>query len=694
MKKLMTVLASAATALCAVGAWADFTETSTDFEGLTAGQAFDSNNGMNGYWVGASDAELFISNHTDTISVSRPNYEDRDNANEKYLAIESSVTRGLNEMSGTAFPGVAIPDNGIYLDTLVKFTAADEVFGNDALAAGDKIAIEYVAQGDDVDDPITNFVIRAGYIGTEVTAKNYFAAVPENFDVSAWHRLTVRTFASIDAANHVGFVVYLDEVPLAYSTSDACGDNFEATGLAADYYTNELRALYPSAVGVGDDKSTIASVTFSGTGCIDDVVFSTEPRDFITVNPDVTVTWDESVATLTLNGAPVEGFVACTEGSAKITPVEGVVTVVATFADGYVYGACDTDGAGAWDASTKQFTNLTPGETCSIYGMLPTFKVGADQYFDNFEDALVAAVDAGTAQNPATIQLMADCDSALAFSEGNIILDLAGYDIQGGADADYSLVNAGANLTIINTGDEASIKTPLSGATIAMYHVAAGFTTVEAGTFEGTIYFYAGEDVEDVFAKDYLLLKGGKFIDPDYATESTFYLATCVQSGLSTTYDSETGYVQVGDVPPTPSSGYDSGDGTHTFTIDSTTEAALVTNLPTGKTLASAVSETSSMTYAQAYALGLWDDEADEVADLDATISVGADGKVTVSLANAPATGYLVTCKVYEKASLTDEWPSEPKTTYAYGSEQTITPASSTAGFYKVEVVISNSLQQ
>ena len=223
-----------------------------------------------------------------------------------------------------------------------------------------------------------------------------------------------------------------------------------------------------------------------------------------------------------------------------------------------------------------------------------------------------------------------------------------------------------------------------------MYQDANGFTTVEAGTFEGVIQFNV--DYDETFPQAYMLLKGGKFFDPEYASESSFYLADCVQGGLSTTYDSETGYVQVGDVPPTPSSGYDSGDGTHTFTIDSTTEAALVTNLPTGKTLASAVSETSSMTYAQAYALGLWDDEADEVADLDATISVGADGKVTVSLANAPATGYLVTCKVYEKASLTDEWPGEPKTTYAYGSEQTITPASSTAGFYKVEVVISNAL--
>jgi hypothetical protein len=137
---------------------------------------------------------------------------------------------------------------------------------------------------------------------------------------------------------------------------------------------------------------------------------------------------------------------------------------------------------------------------------------------------------------------------------------------------------------------------------------------------------------------------------------------------------------------------YDSGDGQSKFTIDSEKASALTKKLPTGKTLGDAVAEGSSLTYAQAYALGLFNEETGDVADLDATISVGADGKITVKLANAPTTGYLVTCKVYEKASLTTaEWTL--KETYAYGSEKTIAPASNTAGFYKVEVAISNAKQ-
>lgn len=141
-------------------------------------------------------------------------------------------------------------------------------------------------------------------------------------------------------------------------------------------------------------------------------------------------------------------------------------------------------------------------------------------------------------------------------------------------------------------------------------------------------------------------------------------------------------------------SGFDGGEAGKTFTIDSTTKAALEAKLPTGKTLGDVADAATGMTYAQAYALGLFNEETGDIEELDATISVGADGKVTVTLANAPTTGYLVQCKVYEKASLTAEWPSEPAATYAYGSEQAFTPGSATAGFYKVVIVISNALQQ
>lgn len=140
--------------------------------------------------------------------------------------------------------------------------------------------------------------------------------------------------------------------------------------------------------------------------------------------------------------------------------------------------------------------------------------------------------------------------------------------------------------------------------------------------------------------------------------------------------------------------GYDNGDGdSGKFTIDATMETLLTAKLPTGKSaLSDTVDGMGSLTYAQAYALGLWDETAEEVAELEATISIGADGKVTVKLANEPATGYTITCKVYEKENLTDAWPTEATATYDYGAETAITPSpEAAAGFYKVAIEINNA---
>ena len=142
-------------------------------------------------------------------------------------------------------------------------------------------------------------------------------------------------------------------------------------------------------------------------------------------------------------------------------------------------------------------------------------------------------------------------------------------------------------------------------------------------------------------------------------------------------------------VAPSPS-GFDGGDGA-TFNIPAETQSALETKLPSGKTLADVADAASGMTYAQAYALGLLNETTGDVEDLKATIEV-VDGKVKVSLDDATAgAAYTVTLKVYEKASLSAEWPATPTTTYALGNEgEGFTPGSATAGFYKVEVSISN----
>lgn len=91
------------------------------------------------------------------------------------------------------------------------------------------------------------------------------------------------------------------------------------------------------------------------------------------------------------------------------------------------------------------------------------------------------------------------------------------------------------------------------------------------------------------------------------------------------------------------------------------------------------------MTYAQAYALGLFDGEEPE--DVKVTIDV-VDGKVRLGLNSTPVEGYVVTLKVFEKTSLDADWPTEA-VSYSIGDD--ITPFSEEAGFYKVGISIADA---
>ena len=568
MKKILTILA-AVTGLAAFGTVPEFKQSGTSFESY-GDRPFDaakddagSGSDAGRYWYTTdTDAANVLSNYVGDVvnadqaktptGVSRPDYFAPSN-NTKYLSVETTgkLFRTLKENSGNdEFVPYDIPVDGIYLDTLVKFTAADSVFGDDALADGDKIAIEYVEhESEGGDDPtITNFVIRAGYVGANgvITPTNYFAAVPAGFNKDAWHRLTVRTIAEVGSGENsagVGFVVYLDQVPLAYSTSVEPGiaaytAKFNSV-VKENFYKNDLHAIYPSAV---DAEMTtgrnISAVAFSGNGAIDDVVFTTDRPSFIQESTTVDVVWDEHVATLRLNGQTIN---VSSGNATTIEPTNGVIDVVVTFATGYRAGAFTADKGGVWEASISCFTGLVAGATCTISSMLPLYEVNGVA-FDDLDAAMTAAAT-GTAQAPATLKLLADCNQVLGFTDGYIVLDLNGCDVQGGDDADCTIMNNGATLVITNSGAEASVLLPtnlLAEPPITLL-AAAGLTIVQAGTFEGIVI--PGEGT--------LTITGGKFLDVagtfDPADPTTFYLVdpiNCVAPGVVCTKSGD--YVQVG----------------------------------------------------------------------------------------------------------------------------------------------------
>jgi len=115
--------------------------------------------------------------------------------------------------------------------------------------------------------------------------------------------------------------------------------------------------------------------------------------------------------------------------------------------------------------------------------------------------------------------------------------------------------------------------------------------------------------------------------------------------------------------------------------------------VPNEKTLADATGK--GTTYAQAYALGLWNGTADgEVADMPkATISI-ANGVVTVTFTGVASEPYTVKKWLQEKSSLTAAWPETPtekNSTLIEGDSATDTIGSGEdAQFYRVVVTIED----
>lgn len=813
MKKILTILAASAMFF----AFGEDISNGINFEAYTAyGEGsfdpLDKDPGtQDSYWYSASGVGNVISNHVAApvlpsgVTVPDLFKDDNSNTNFLYLETESPLFRTVktNTHVPAEFDGVSILDNPIYLDTLVKFTAADSAFTSFEDAA-DKIAIEYVEHEEEShEDPehglvidsagFTNFVIRAGYLSSPLSQTNYYAAVPADFDKDAWHRLTVRSFGSIDTAGNVGFVVYLDGVALEYDTNVDVGPGFTPSGAAAAFYTESLHALFPSAVQSGGNKSTLSAVAFSGNGSIDDVVFTTTMPEFIRtsslVRTEITIGTGVTDVTAMVAGTSYEAVETNNTLFVFNLPAlttEFVLNVTADTANGYTFNPAtcitasnDVTYVGATITITGGSPALTVvGKRDNAYYMDGETKVG----FDTLSEAISSAPANATIKlgyNYSVTKDVVSDDAPVFVIAKNVVLDLNGKELDGGSGNARALfsVNFGCVLTVIDSvpGDGGSI---IYGGTFGMFagdgdtiigsdadygpviigaaigdggyiseivrgkFSAAENTTADdefvCGTDDDTAGIYVIAD-DSTFSRvgDYWVVepKGGSTTfaltttggaNATITTDPANVSALTEETEVTITSTPETGYTYNGvdltdtgftydsesdtisktlivsadtevAVPGAVSqqqSGYDSGDGEHTFVIDSATEDELEDNLPTGKTLASPVSEGSSLTYAQAYALGLWDENATDVAPLNATIAVGADGKVTVTLANAPTSGYLVQCKVYEKASLTAEWPSTPVATYAYGSEQAFTPASATAGFYKVAVVITNSLQQ
>ncbi len=240
-------------------------------------------------------------------------------------------------------------------------------------------------------------------------------------------------------------------------------------------------------------------------------------------------------------------------------------------------------------------------------------------------------------------------------------------------------------LTVTVNSQAGACVYPFSGATVSITSGTYRNNTAEPYQYKPG---WVGMAVNQANIEQRLItITGGSFYQMNPAEgDDSGKVSTFLATGYVSTYDEVTGYWVVAE-----QQGFPGGADGKAFSIDTATQTALEAKLPTGKALTEPVAgATSGLTYAQAYALGLFDEETGAVEDITPTIEI-KDGKVVVSLDATAKTGYKVTLNVYEKASLTVDWPEEPTQTYELGSETAFEQGEAGAGFYKVGVMIEDA---
>ena len=571
------------------------------------------------------------------------------NSNLQYLDLTASdatnvLYRAVNSVSSEDVVSVATLagqtiGNGLYLDTLVKFTPGE--LTSLELGDGDKIALTYVEETDDEDNDgkvLSNIVVRAGYVnGSTITPVNYVMNPIPGFSAAGWHRLTVRAINVDHEKAPVGFVVYVDDVEVTYDLEQEPGDSDYLAALAgnsivANYlYNTEKHAFIPSAVSSEDvGFDALHAVGFKGNGCVDDISFTATPPTFIQEGTTVTIAWDANVTSYTVatNGTTmVDGEAVSGEGSANLLIADGTttITVTATYNDANLMDGTWTVSAGTLSAGV--WTGFASGATLTIKSLYPYFQVG-DAYYQEFdgEGGALAAAIAGSG----VIKLNADYSHDISIAtEGDVTIDLAGKTITG--DALAAIMNGGANLIITNsTVAIGRIVNPTveQGEDSFAILIGGGTTSIYGGWVDGAIDFDTSEDPADL-----LFLYGGNYVDVNNATTiEAFYLKNYAEDDVSYVGDPAY-YFQVGGSTPEPPAPTQINVPTAALNLvyDGTEQTGVAAG--TGYTLSGTYAATDAGDYTATATLEegyIWSDET--TAPKEINWSIAADTSATVDV--------------------------------------------------------------
>lgn len=242
-----------------------------------------------------------------------------------YLKIDTALNNGITfaanglteTVEGSTYTYEPTPlkvtdSDQVYFDSLVNLSAGDA----DALAAvtmpddgrlalwiqAVEVETEVAGEDDEVKTETTEInqlCIRAGKITDADTNFNTVYTANVEKVTAGWHRLTVRLFtnAARSGAAVPAMAIYLDNVAVAAADVDV-----PMSGAVLNRLTPKCKALatdnalFPSMrqdvdVTLGD----VRGIQFSGSGSVDDLIFTTARPRFINAEDDVNyfnLTWD------------------------------------------------------------------------------------------------------------------------------------------------------------------------------------------------------------------------------------------------------------------------------------------------------------------------------------------------------------------------------------------------------------------
>ena len=199
---------------------------------------------------------------------------------DNYLGIKTT----LGEYVKRTIDQQTIGDGGLYVDTLVKFTAADEDI---AVPSDAKIGVWVKTNEEETENRL---MISAGP-WNDGAATVYDCGTLS--DADAWKRLTVKALYNIDGNGALGFVVYVDGEARDSAAAKTAFAGKTLTPNAAKFAINGN--LFPSIV----DSNKLSEIAVSGQGGIDDISFTDVAPDFAKDYEFITLKFDpEKIAKL------------------------------------------------------------------------------------------------------------------------------------------------------------------------------------------------------------------------------------------------------------------------------------------------------------------------------------------------------------------------------------------------------------